>query len=64
MKRDWTWADCMSCLVLTLRIMVAMTRSRSLHLQYGPDDVKLPGTDTYPWPQGRPLAALESLISE
>ena len=44
--------------------MTASGRRRILHLQYGPDDLELPGTDTYPWPQGRPLTALENLISE
>ncbi|MBT4098095.1 MAG: hypothetical protein HOM68_01970 [Gemmatimonadetes bacterium] len=44
--------------------MTATGRRRILHLQYGPDDLKLPGTDTYPWPQGRPLTALESLLAE
>lgn len=36
-------------------------RRRILHLQYGPDDLQLPGTETYHWPLPRPLRPLDRL---
>jgi hypothetical protein len=43
--------------------MTTTGRRRILHLQYGPDDLQLPGTDTYRWPQSRPLTPLEQLVA-
>lgn len=41
--------------------MVAAGRRRILHLQYGPNDLQLPGTETYHWPLPRPLQPLDEL---
>ncbi|MEC9378474.1 MAG: phytanoyl-CoA dioxygenase family protein, partial [Candidatus Latescibacterota bacterium] len=41
--------------------MVEAGRRRILHLQYGPDDLRLPGTETYCWPQPRPLSPVDRL---
>ncbi len=41
--------------------MTAPGRRRILHLQYGPNDLVLPGTETYHWPLPRPLTAIDRL---
>lgn len=42
--------------------MIASGRRRILHLQYGPNDLQLPGTETYHWPQPRPMTPVDDLI--
>ena len=41
--------------------MTAPGRRRILHLQYGPNDLQLPGTETYHWPLPRPLQVIDDL---
>lgn len=37
------------------------SRRRTLHLQYGPSDLTLPGAAPYPWPQPCPLHRIDAL---
>lgn len=37
-------------------------RRRIMHLQYGPNDLILPGTEVYHWPQPRPLSPIDELL--
>ena len=40
------------------------TRRRVIHLTYRPANLRLPGSDWYPWPHPRPLTPLEDLWSD